>query len=51
MALGNTGTQADLGSLERAAMDPDPLISEHATWAVERVQQREVIDTVGPVGM
>jgi len=40
VALGNTGTDADLPSLARAALDPDPLIFEHARWAVERIQER-----------
>lgn len=40
VALGNTGTPADLESLEKAAVDSDPLISEHAAWAVEKIQQR-----------
>ena len=40
VALGNTGTLDDLPSLERAAADPDPLIAEHAAWAVDRLHQR-----------
>jgi epoxyqueuosine reductase len=40
VALGNTGTLEDLPSLSRAAADPDPLISEHATWAIQQIQQR-----------
>ena len=37
VALGNTGTRADLPALERAAADPDPLIAEHAIWASLRL--------------
>jgi epoxyqueuosine reductase len=40
VALGNTGTLADLPALALAAADPDPLISEHATWAIQRIHQR-----------
>ncbi|MGD7652698.1 MAG: tRNA epoxyqueuosine(34) reductase QueG [Verrucomicrobiales bacterium] len=37
IALGNTGSSADLPALTRAAADPDPLISEHAIWAINRI--------------
>jgi epoxyqueuosine reductase len=40
VALGNTGDFEDLPALQRAAVDPDPLIAEHAAWAVARIQQR-----------
>ena len=39
-ALGNTGTAADLPALARAAQDPEPLIAEHATWAIARIRER-----------
>lgn len=38
IALGNTGTADDLPALRRAAGDPDPLIAEHAAWAITRIQ-------------
>ena len=41
VALGNTGTAADLPALERAAQDAEQLIAEHATWAVARIRERE----------
>ena len=41
VALGNTGTAADLPALERAAQDPEPLIAEHAAWAIARIRERE----------
>lgn len=41
VALGNTGTWEDLPALIRAAADPDPLVSEHAQWAVGRIQERQ----------
>jgi epoxyqueuosine reductase len=37
VALGNTGTSDDLPALTRAAADPDPLVSAHATWAVQQI--------------
>ena len=40
VALGNTGTREDLPALETAATDPDPLIAEHALWAIQRVKAR-----------
>lgn len=40
VALGNTGTLEDLPALQRAAADEDPLIAEHATWAVARLSAR-----------
>jgi len=40
VALGNVGTPDDLPSLERAAADPEPLIAEHARWAIKRIRER-----------
>ena len=40
VALGNTGTLEDLGPLQKATHDPEPLIAEHALWAVARIQAR-----------
>lgn len=40
VALGNSGTRADLPALERPAADPEPLIAEHARWAVEQIRQK-----------
>jgi epoxyqueuosine reductase len=40
VALGNVGTEADLPALRRAAFDPEPLIAEHASWAVHRITER-----------
>jgi len=40
VALGNIGTAEDLSALETAARDPDPLIAEHAQWAVRRINTR-----------
>lgn len=40
VALGNTGTARDLPALERAASDPEPLIAEHARWAIGQILAR-----------
>ena len=40
VALGNTGTPDDLPALESAAQDPDPLIAEHARWAIAEIGRR-----------
>jgi len=40
VALGNVGTARDLFPLERAAHDPEPLIAEHAQWAIARICNR-----------
>jgi len=40
VALGNIGDASALPALERAAMDPEPLIAEHARWGAGRVRAR-----------
>ena len=40
VALGNSGDPAALPALRRAASDPEPLIAEHATWAIEQISNR-----------
>ena len=40
VALGNVGTEADLPALELARSDSEPLIAEHAAWAIDQIQQR-----------
>ena len=40
VALGNTGSPEDLPALQCASADPDPLISEHAHWALGRIRER-----------
>ncbi|MGO8697485.1 MAG: tRNA epoxyqueuosine(34) reductase QueG [Limisphaerales bacterium] len=39
VALGNSRDRQALPALERAALDPEPLIAEHARWAVEKINQ------------
>ncbi|MDX2226703.1 MAG: tRNA epoxyqueuosine(34) reductase QueG [Verrucomicrobiae bacterium] len=40
VALGNTGTATDLPALDRTARDAEPLIAEHARWAMEEIRKR-----------
>src|SRR5438874_7419486 len=40
VALGNVGVADDLPALEKAATDGEPLIAEHARWAIEQIRQR-----------
>jgi epoxyqueuosine reductase len=40
VALGNVGTLDDLPALEIAARDPEPLIAEHASWAIAEIRRR-----------
>lgn len=40
VVLGNIGTMEDLPALRRAASDPDPLVAEHAAWAVREIESR-----------
>ena len=40
VALGNVGGREDLPALERAADDAEPLIAEHAQWAIDRIRER-----------
>ena len=40
VALGNVGTTDDLPALRRAADDAEPLIAEHATWAIAQIRER-----------
>ncbi len=41
VTLGNTGTTADLPSLEAAAAGGDALVAEHARWAIHEIRQRQ----------
>jgi epoxyqueuosine reductase len=37
VALGNSGDEAAVPALKRAAADVEPLVAEHARWAIERI--------------
>ncbi len=38
VALGNSGDSRALPALEQAALDPEPLVAEHARWAIARLK-------------
>jgi epoxyqueuosine reductase len=40
VALGNVGNADDLPALQKAATDPEPLIAEHAAWAIDQITKR-----------
>ncbi|PAW79240.1 MAG: tRNA epoxyqueuosine(34) reductase QueG [Verrucomicrobia bacterium Tous-C9LFEB] len=40
VVLGNIGTADDLPALHRALSDEEPLVREHAAWAVARIRER-----------
>lgn len=42
VALGNIGDEAALPALRRALEDPEPLVREHAAWAVEQIRSGAV---------
>jgi epoxyqueuosine reductase len=41
VALGNTGQADQLAAVEPFLVDDDPLLREHAAWAVARIEERE----------
>lgn len=41
VALGNVGDPTALPALEKAALDPEPLIAEHASWALRQIRGRD----------
>jgi epoxyqueuosine reductase len=40
VALGNVGTKDDLPALQKVADDPEPLVAEHARWAIKHIRER-----------
>ena len=40
VALGNVGDENALPALHRATLDPDPLVREHAVWAIGQIKAR-----------
>jgi epoxyqueuosine reductase len=40
VALGNVGGLEDVPALERASRDCEPLVREHAEWALGRIAER-----------
>ena len=45
VALGNTADASALPALSQAAKDSEPLIAEHARWAMERIQALRPLKT------
>ena len=41
VATGNIGNENDIPILEQAAQDDEPLISEHAKWALEKIKSKK----------
>ena len=41
VVLGNIGTMEDLPALAKAAAEEDPLVADHARWAIATIRQRE----------
>jgi epoxyqueuosine reductase len=39
LVLGNRGDPANLPALEKACIDPEPVVREAAEWAIERIRQ------------
>jgi epoxyqueuosine reductase len=50
VALGNVGDGEDLPALERAAADREPLVAEHALWAIEQIRARLHIEPASSDG-
>ena len=40
VALGNVGDDKALAPLQKAAADPEPLVAEHAAWAIGQIRRR-----------
>lgn len=41
VALGNVGGRSALPPLSKARNDPEPLIAEHAAWAIQQIEARQ----------
>ena len=40
VALGNSADESTLPALEKAAAEPEPLIAEHANWAIQQIRNQ-----------
>ena len=40
VALGNVGDRSALPALQKASEDSEPLIAEHAQWAITQIESR-----------
>ena len=43
VVLGNVGTVDDVPVLRQALDDPEPLVREHAAWALARLQAKSAV--------
>jgi epoxyqueuosine reductase len=41
VAIGNNGSESDIPILEQASQDEEPMIREHAKWAIEKVRSKK----------
>lgn len=48
VALGNIGDESALPALKKAASDQEPLIAEHALWAIAQIEAR-IVECLGKV--
>jgi len=48
VALGNVGGPEALPALRIAAADPEPLIQEHALWAIAQIEARQFSGSTAP---
>src|SRR5204863_1940201 len=44
VALGNVGDESALPALQKATADLEPLIAEHARWAIDKIKARFCIN-------
>ena len=42
VALGNVGDESALPALQQALVDSEPLIREHAEWAIDEIRHRQM---------
>ncbi len=49
VALGNVGDSSAIAALEQTANDPEPLVGEHARWAIEQIQRRQTQNPAPPL--
>ena len=47
VALGNVADHSALPALTRVLNDAEPLIREHAAWAIQQIEQRQKVATAG----
>jgi len=42
VVLGNTGDEGSISALQQALGDPEPMVREHAKWAIEHIERRAI---------